>query len=165
MKKLLTIGIAATIGLAANAASFRWSASGIYSPTDNTALYSGSASLFCDAISATAIATATIENGKITASQTTFNDSSFETKFVGTTDYDFYFVIETSVGDIDYFYTSATVTKTAQATSSPTIGFGTQTLTQNAVNTPGAWQSAPEPTSGLMMLLGMASLALRRRRI
>ena len=27
-----------------------------------------------------------------------------------------------------------------------------------------AWQSVPEPTSGLLMLLGMAGLALRRRR-
>ena len=26
------------------------------------------------------------------------------------------------------------------------------------------WQSVPEPTSGLLMLLGMAGLALRRRR-
>ena len=28
----------------------------------------------------------------------------------------------------------------------------------------GGWQSVPEPTSGLLMLLGMAGLALRRRR-
>ena len=30
--------------------------------------------------------------------------------------------------------------------------------------TGGGWQSVPEPTSGLLMLLGMAGLALRRRR-
>ena len=164
MKKLLVLAAVLVAGVAANAASFRWSASGIYSPTDSTALYSGTASLFCDAISSSAIASATISEGKITASQTTFNDNSFATKFTGATDYDFYFVIETNVSGVDYTYTSSTVTKTAQATSTPTIGFGAQTNTQLAVNSPGAWQSVPEPTSGLLMLLGMAGLALKRKR-
>ena len=33
-----------------------------------------------------------------------------------------------------------------------------------ATPTEGAWSAVPEPTSGLLMLLGMAGLALRRRR-
>ena len=36
-----------------------------------------------------------------------------------------------------------------------TIGYGTQS---------GVTQSVPEPTSGLLMLVGLAGLALRRRR-
>jgi len=33
-----------------------------------------------------------------------------------------------------------------------------------AMSTPTGWAAVPEPTSGLLMLLGMAGLALRRRR-
>jgi len=36
--------------------------------------------------------------------------------------------------------------------------------TQTAANWVGGGEPAPEPTSGLLMLLGMAGLALRRRR-
>ncbi|MBR4616199.1 MAG: PEP-CTERM sorting domain-containing protein [Kiritimatiellae bacterium] len=35
-----------------------------------------------------------------------------------------------------------------------------QTATQNASN----WAAVPEPTSGLLLLLGMAGLALKRKR-
>jgi len=58
----------------------------------------------------------------------------------------------------------------ANAASGTTSATGMLTLS-NLVSTPGAasgWQTAsapiPEPTSGLLMLLGMAGLALRRRR-
>ncbi len=41
---------------------------------------------------------------------------------------------------------------------------GTQAGTAaNMLSSVGNWQSVPEPTSGLLMLLGMAGLALRRR--
>ena len=40
------------------------------------------------------------------------------------------------------------------------FAFGALTGTQNAAN----WQAVPEPTSGLLMLVGLAGLALRRRR-
>ena len=56
----------------------------------------------------------------------------------------------------------------SSATGAKTLGFGTQ-ATNSALaidaNPGTSWTSiAPEPTSGLMMLLGMGVLALRRRR-
>ena len=42
--------------------------------------------------------------------------------------------------------------------------FGTGALTYNATSAANGWAAVPEPTSGLLMLLGMAGLALRRRR-
>ena len=48
-------------------------------------------------------------------------------------------------------------------TSSQSLKFGSQSTASQAA---GAWTSVnvPEPTSGLLMLLGMAGLALRRKR-
>ena len=48
----------------------------------------------------------------------------------------------------------------AAATSTTTVGFANMTSATAASN----WQSVPEPTSGLLLLLGMAGLALKRKR-
>ena len=53
-------------------------------------------------------------------------------------------------------------TGVAAATSTTSVAFGTMaSATQNAAN----WTTAavPEPTSGLLLLLGVAGLALRRK--
>ena len=43
--------------------------------------------------------------------------------------------------------------------------FGTGALTYNATPAANGWAVVPEPTSGLLMLLGMTGLALRRKRM
>ena len=66
----------------------------------------------------------------------------------------------------NYYIVNGGATKSVSFTSSTgakNLAFGSQaTATQAA----GAWTATavPEPTSGLLMLLGMAGLALRRRR-
>jgi len=60
------------------------------------------------------------------------------------------------------------ITYSGTSTSYEVVGMGTSTTIMNLVDTTaytaGSWAAAPEPTSGLLMLLGMAGLALRRRR-
>ena len=58
------------------------------------------------------------------------------------------------------FVTSELTKSTGATGQAATLQFSSLTGTQTASN----WYAVPEPTSGLLMLLGMAGLALRRRR-
>ena len=62
-----------------------------------------------------------------------------------------------------YYLTDAKDLTTLSGTSSASLKFGNQSTPSQAA---GAWGSVnvPEPTSGLLMLVGLAGLALRRRR-
>ena len=76
----------------------------------------------------------------------------------------YYMVITYNDGTKDYTYTSSAVASSGlSATSLGTVSF-TFTDTIKASGTDGWVASVPEPTSGLLMLLGFAGLALRRRR-
>ena len=151
MKKILILAAAIVACVAANAASFRWSGVNVYG-AGGTSKYTGTATLYAViGGSATEVSTAAVNAGAITA--TTFSNDSL----VGGNVYDFYFVIT----DGGKSFSSAHVSATAQATSTSTIAFANQgPATQNASN----WQVVPEPTSGLMLLLGVAGLALKRKR-
>jgi len=154
MKKLLILAAVIVVGVAANAASFNWGAANIYA-SDLTTKYSGQVTLFCAQVDGWST-TATATSGAINKNNTAFSSD----KFVAGTTYDFYFVIE----DNGKVFTSGTIAKGAQQSDTATIQFGNMaTATQNASNWVGS-SPVPEPTSGLLMLLGIAGLALRRRR-
>ena len=155
MKKILILAAAIVAGVVANAATFKWTASNIYG-ADGTTKFSGQISLMAyataDGIDKAFEAT-TFTPTTAGVVNTTFSSDAF----VANTSYDFYMVISQG----DRTFTSAIKTSVAQATSVPTLGFGNMaTATQNASN----WQVVPEPTSGLMLLLGVAGLALKRKR-
>lgn len=152
MKKLLVLAAVIVANVAANAASFRWSASGVtgYGTTD---LYTGTATLYAylstaDASTAIAVNTQTMTDGVLVQTATTFSSDDL----IGGSTYKFFYTLEDSAGNT---FESGTRTLRAQATSTGTLAFAST----------GTWTAAvPEPTSGLMMLLGMAGLALRRKR-
>ena len=67
------------------------------------------------------------------------------------------------ISDDGYAYQSATVAVSEiQAIGATEVAFGTQKTASSASS---AWTAvAPEPTSGLLMLVGLGALALRRKR-
>ena len=148
------IAIAAITG---QAATFKWSAANIYDHT-GTAKYTGDVVLYAyinTATAADAVAVSTVKASSAGAvAATTFSND----KLAAGNNYNFFFVIE----DGDYKFTSAEKANVAALeTQTQTVAFGNMTsATQNASN----WAAVPEPTSGLLLLLGMAGLALKRKR-
>ena len=159
MKKIMLALAVAVLAVAANAASFKWTASNLYGA--DGAKFAGEVTLMAYAVGGSAddafVAT-TFTPATAGVVNTTFSNDSL----VGGTSYNFFFTATQTVDGKDYVFTSAEKTIAAQATSTPTIGFGNQATASQA---PGAWAAAdvPEPTSGLLLLLGVAGLALRRK--
>ena len=188
MKKLMIALVAVAMGVAANAASFNWSApsgrlfDGLGSASANR--YAGTGYLFNAATVsqtaiiaaftsasgvedtlATALSTGTFASGRASASADFAGpDSSFNAYFV---------VLGKDGSGNDAIYISDTTVAEYTAVGAGSIEFGQQNSYSSAGFKDAAsgyagagWYAAsvPEPTSGLLMLLGMAGLALRRRR-
>ena len=151
MKKVMIVMALALVTAVANAASFKWAAANIYGP-DGATKWSGAVTLYCTEVASFSSA-ATAANGVVKAADTTFASDSFSAG----TEYSFYFTIESG----GKTFTSQSVSAVAQASDVPTLQFGNMaSRTQDASNWGGG---VPEPTSGLLLLVGAGMLALRRK--
>ena len=190
MKKLMIVAAVAVAALASNAASFNWSNTGgatngvIYDyQANSTKLYSATvaytAYLICAGDTTQADLLTAIRKGDalsdygIAGASATLNSSSkisaTDTFSYGTTgnDYTFYFAILDSAND--QILISDTAVAKAQESGTSAIGFSgsktwsNQAFGEDAFSSAGWYSTVPEPTSGLLLLLGMAGLALRRK--
>ena len=193
MKKIMVIAVAMVSAAVAQAASVAWAITGVNGP-DGTALGTGKAYVFfvqqdtgkADTSSWASIATkeafvaaladanfsythADLKEGTAagTWSYNSTTASAVEQGSIGLsglTKYSVYAVItdtETITDDTKFMVTSAS---TASSTYGDTAGT-TKTFSIGAQATASQnWANVPEPTSGLLMLVGLAGLALRRRR-
>ena len=191
MKKLMITCAAVAIAAVAQAASINWSISNVYSPTDSTAkIAAGKMSAWLFVTANSTDVTTGIPVTTLSAVQTVLNSGDLsglsslsaanavngsDGNISGATGLTGFssgsltaFAVIVDGADLasakNYFLVSGGAEKTATFTSSTgmkALAWGSQaSITQAA----GAWTAVPEPTSGLLMLLGMAGLALRRKR-
>lgn len=188
MKKIIIGVVALCVAVAAQAATANWKASASNMYAGNaTDKYTGKAYYFDAGVmsqtalfaifeagteigSSTAgyVGSGSINSGTMTATSFSYGEQSASA--TDTNDYTFYFAVITD--DAIYFSNEKVMSANATATAK-TVGFGTQngtstfsSLAPNGTGYQGAgyWSSVPEPTSGLLLLLGMAGLALKRKR-
>ena len=142
MKKLIIAAAIVCAAVVSHAAAFSWEGFDIVDINGDA--FTGSATLYC-----VELPTITA-SGAVNAGELVGDDFSSEL-FVADTNYNFYFTAADTAGNT---YKSETVFAKALGVGANSISFEGN----------GTWTAAPEPTSGLLLLLGMAGLALKRKR-
>ena len=180
MKKILVAAVAIAMGFATQAASYSWgyegylnNGNGSYGAIEDTTAYLFNAGTLSqsDMVAAFYAGTLDLAGSAISSSSATVDGVAMSATFDYTgasADWEAYFAI---VQDGKLFVSDATVATYAEVGES-LIGFGDQddpsnfTFADNSAYAGAGWYAAaavPEPTSGLLLLLGMAGLALRRK--
>lgn len=156
MKKLVVMCALAVATFAANAASVKWSAANLYG-SDGTTKFTGTVTLYCVELP-DFTATAQANNGAVAATTSEVGD-------YGGTKKTFYLTFTDNGNTFTSENKSATLPTTATAA---TLGFGNMTSQTQAwaesLSGGGSSDGTPEPTSGLLLLVGAGILGLRRKR-
>ena len=159
MKKLLMVIGVVALSAMAQAATVKWTAANVYGSDLTSKLAVGSeVYLYGALVTETGVGEySKLDTFTLTTAGSVSKDYTSDI-LVANDVWNFYYTFE----DGGKTFTSATKENvTIKAVGSTAIAFGNQqSATQNASN----WSSVPEPTSGLLMLLGMAGLAMRRKR-
>ncbi len=178
MKKLIMAAVAAILGITANAAVATWDVDTIYSygTSDNATgylVYFVDAGLYGASSAKTDLGNANFAFLDNTA-QAWVADYTTDDGYVEGTTGSVYGNSATVNGYLVIFNSDTTATATyayvSDVASGATTAMGGAAVlsfddTQLAgMQTAGNWTAVPEPTSGLLLLLGMAGLALKRKR-
>ena len=175
MKKVMVLLAAAALAATSQAASFKWTANAIAPANSGDALNKYTAYLIDASKVSYATAQTNIGKGDVsfisgaaildstaTAAQGTTGNALINRTGGTTTDgtaYTAYFVIlDDATSPTKALLSTTTKDGTGQAMTNTTFSFGGQSGA--------SWTTlaVPEPTSGLLMLVGLGALALRRRR-
>ena len=182
MKKLIVAALAIASAVVLNAASVDWSmANGVLAPSPDGSAQSGRCAYYtmlifensqADAVNSAIAAGnfASLGTMAVSTSQAakagTFGGTVSGLTGASTTLFAVVFDTYSStegIADAGYYYKTGTIT---QSTYDPTGSDPATKAVFTSTQMTGTWTatSVPEPTSGVMLLLGMAGLALRRRR-
>ena len=186
MKKLIIASIAAVVGLAVNAATVDWQVQ--ITGGSSSGAYNGYTAYLVNASAwdAATISAATFSDSSIVLDSTTFNAGSGKSSktyttlksdgtTAGTRSVALSDTIVSSTGTLDVYYVLLNTNKDPNEyyaiadtlsgrLESASEALGTHTTIANSTLSSATWTAVPEPTSGLLMLLGMAGLALKRKR-
>lgn len=185
MKKLMTLACAVALAAVAQAGAVKWSATQLDASPAGAYTESTTYTAYLFDASVTEIATVTgyltkaggadwtsFLAASVDSSTATYNTTKEALSYTaksygdfsqGDTFSGFMVVLDADSTDNAQNYLIATkgedqvLSVTFGKTGDKTLGWGSQAGV--------TWQSVPEPTSGLLMLLGMAGLALRRKRV
>jgi len=186
MKKLIIAVAAVAIGVVANAASYTWACgSGRIFDGEGGTAYASVAGSTAYLMFTSVMTQSDLVSGFNSAESAASYSSTVASKAIGSTTVSSAARIDqvgatadVSANDTAYFvvfandkmYVSTTASAEYLAVGTSPITFTSQstpsktTLDASAGYSAAGWYAVPEPTSGLLMLLGMAGLALRRRR-
>ena len=152
MKKLVVVCMLALTAFAANAASVKWNAANIYG-SDGTSKFTGDVTLLCTQLADFSSTVKASGTGAIAATTVALPDE------VAGTYLDFYITFT----DNGNTFTSETKHIAIPTTSTPAAAnFGNMT-SQTQAWAESLHGDVPEPTSGLLLLVGAGMLALRRK--
>lgn len=170
MKKIMTLAVGTLMAIAAQAAAVNWNSGAVYTPTDITAkVTKGSTDYTVQILFFTDSAG---ENAVTGLTGTSANTAANGGKYSGTADglaasttYYTQLVISTNGYEAKSALGEITTAGTGDITLNFATGSGFNSAFSFDTSVAGTWQStaAPEPTSGLLLLLGMAGLALKRK--
>jgi hypothetical protein len=179
MKKLMIALAAVAMATVVQAATVTWGSGTIYTPGSEGAFTTTKAAAnavtyYLWTMDATTYASTTLDSiAKLdtsTATATGKNSALGGTvSYKDTTSYDAGDTINWAIlftykdGDNKDWYIANKGTGTVNDLGGA-LSFGNLASSSSAYATVSGWTAVPEPTSGLLMLLGMAGLALRRRR-
>ena len=182
MKKLMIALAAVALAAGAHAASVYWTATNVYA--GNTTDKVGGVAYFLTTSMATVESWASMTSAKdfqdalagkyswtpgtagtysVTSANAVSNSALGLSDSTAYTGYLLIFDTATITDESKYYITNTKDFTTMAGTSSASVGFMSQKTASQAA---AGWTTVtvPEPTSGLLMFLGMAGLALRRRR-
>ena len=191
MKKLLIALAAVAVAAGAQAASFSWktSATGkVYNPGTETLLASATAYLFDTSVTQASLVTAFAAGSLDLSAKSSLSSKAISSGAIGLTEFTdgtaagdtltSYFATIVKIDSKDYLFISSTASGLAQEGKTTPLSFNAKSASQAAAldaskgysvagwyaAPTGGGESVPEPTSGLLMLIGAAGLALRRKR-